>query len=134
MRECVDAAYGHYVERIGKPPGPVLDDYDQVAAGADSYVIELDGRIAGLVVLIESPDRVLLDNVAVHPFAQGRGIGKVLVDFAESQACSRGFAHIDLYTHELMTENIAMYEKLGYAEVERKVEKGFNRVYMRKPV
>ncbi|MGI9336674.1 MAG: GNAT family N-acetyltransferase [Gammaproteobacteria bacterium] len=134
MRECVHAAYEHYIERIGKPPGPMLDDYEQVAAGPDSYVVELDARIAGMLVLIESTGRLLLDNVAVHPFAQGRGIGRALVGFAEAEARSRGFGAIDLYTNELMTENIARYTKLGYEEVERKTERGFNRVYMRKRV
>ena len=27
---CVKAAYGHYVERIGKPPGPMLDNYSSI--------------------------------------------------------------------------------------------------------
>ena len=38
---------------------------------------------------------------------------------------------IELYTNELMVENIAWYGKLGFKEVERKHEDGFNRVYFR---
>lgn len=30
IQKCVDAAYGHYITRIGKPPGPMLDDYTEV--------------------------------------------------------------------------------------------------------
>ncbi len=44
----------------------------------------------------------------------------------------QGFAHLDLYTHEAMTENIELYRKLGYVETERRMEKGYRRVYMRK--
>jgi len=29
VRQIVRAAYGHYVARLGKPPGPMLDDYGQ---------------------------------------------------------------------------------------------------------
>ena len=43
-----------------------------------------------------------------------------------------GYGHLDLYTHERMTENIAMYERIGYVEVDRRTERGFPRVYMRK--
>ena len=43
-----------------------------------------------------------------------------------------GFAFIHLYTHEKMTENQAMYAKLGYVEFDRRTEHGFARVYMRK--
>ena len=27
VRDVVHAAYAHYIARIGKPPGPMLDDY-----------------------------------------------------------------------------------------------------------
>ena len=27
IAEIVDQAYRHYIARIGKPPGPMLDDY-----------------------------------------------------------------------------------------------------------
>ena len=39
---------------------------------------------------------------------------------------------MDLYTHESMTENIGLYEYLGYIETDRRTEKGYRRVYMRK--
>ena len=35
----VDAAYSHYVERIGGPPGPMTLDYDEVLA-ADRWARE----------------------------------------------------------------------------------------------
>lgn len=41
---------------------------------------------------------------------------------------------IYLYSHKLMTENIALYERLGYVEFARRAEFGFRRVYMRKAI
>jgi hypothetical protein len=37
-----------------------------------------------------------------------------------------------LVTHEVMTENQAIYARLGYVEVERRAEDGFRRIYMEK--
>ena len=130
--ECVRAAYSHYIERIGKPPGPMLDDYAQVVRDHRAYVIDDHGRIVGVVVLMDKEDGLLLDNVAVLPQRQGEGIGRRLVEHAEFEARRLGHRQLDLYTHELMTENIAMYARYGYVEVDRRTERGFPRVYMRK--
>ena len=73
-----------------------------------------------------------MDNVAVHPSMQGKGLGKQLIEHAHRVAISLGATKIDLYTHELMTKNIGMYEAMGYLETHRILEKGYARVYMRK--
>lgn len=132
VREVVHAAYAHYVARIGKPPGPMLDDYARRIADRRAWVLEDAGRIVGVLVLEEQTDALLLDNVAVRPEAQGAGHGRALMAFAEAEARRRGFAEIRLYTHALMTENQALYRRLGYAEIGRVTEKGFDRVYMAK--
>ena len=41
-------------------------------------------------------------------------------------------ASLYLYTNEQMSENIAMYAKVGYAEYERRQEEGFRRAFLRK--
>ena len=127
-------AYAVYVPRIGREPGPMVDDYAARVAGDIVHVVEDAAGIVGLVVLIEKPDGILLDNVAVAPRAQGRGLGRVLIDFAEAETVRRGYSHLDLYTHVLMSENIGMYLRLGYLETRRVTELGFERVYMRKAV
>jgi ribosomal protein S18 acetylase RimI-like enzyme len=77
---------------------------------------------------------LLLDNVAVAPAAQGQGYGRALVGFAEAEARRRGHAQLRLYTHVLMTENLALYRRLGFEETGRITEKGYERVYMAKRV
>jgi len=86
------------------------------------------------VVLIEKENSILLDNFAVDPVYQGKGVGRLLINFAETKARELGYQNLDLYTHALMTENIEMYERMGYTETERRTQKGFQRVYMRKAV
>lgn len=132
IRDLVVAAYEHYIERMGKPPGPMLDDYRRVIREHRVRVAVEEARIIGVLVLIDQPDVILLDNVAVSPAYQGRGLGRRLIAAAEDECRELGHRAIDLYTHELMTENIALYTRLGYREVARREVRGYRRVYMRK--
>jgi ribosomal protein S18 acetylase RimI-like enzyme len=134
VRDVVHDAYQHYVARIGREPGPMLDDYVRRIADGQTWVLESDSRIAGVLVLEESSDGFLLDNIAVRTECQGMGYGRALMAFAEAEARRRGWREIRLYTHALMTENQALYRRLGYAETGRVTEKGFDRVYMAKPL
>jgi GNAT superfamily N-acetyltransferase len=132
VRDVVHAAYRQYVPRIGKPPGPMLDDYARRIADEQVWVLEDGTRIAGILVLEEAPSGFLLDNIAVLPELQGKGYGRALIEFAQAQARDRGFNDINLYTHALMTENIALYRRIGFVETHRISEKGYDRVYMSK--
>lgn len=133
IRHLVHNAYAHYIARMGKPPGPMLDDYDRRIADGQAWLLEQDGQLAGLLVLEDAPGGVLLlDNLAVAPSAQGRGYGRALVAFAETEARRRGHREVQLYTHVLMTENQALYARLGFHETGRANEKGYERVYMAK--
>jgi ribosomal protein S18 acetylase RimI-like enzyme len=131
----VAAAYAKFVERIGKPPGPMLDDYAAlIAAGAVSVWTEPDGTLTALIVLLPKPDHLLLDNIAVHPDRQGQGLGRRLIAFAEAEARRLGQAELRLYTHAMMTENIALYRRLGFAETGRGQQAGYDRVFMTKRI
>lgn len=110
----------------------MLDDYEKRVADGTAFVLEVDGIIAGILVLLPHEDHLLMDNVAVDTGFQGRGIGKSLIAFAEAEATRRGYDEIRLYTHETMVENIRMYAKLGYAETGRSRQAGYARVFMRK--
>jgi ribosomal protein S18 acetylase RimI-like enzyme len=130
----VDAAYRHYIERIDTPPGPMTEDYAQVIRERQVTVVEEDSQILGVVVLGPTNEGFAIDNVAVRPSYQGKGLGRALLQFAEAEARRAGFDSIYLYTHEKMTENQALYAKCGYVEYERRSESGFARVFMRKPL
>lgn len=132
IRRLVTEAYGHYVARMGKPPGPMLDDYVKRIEDKQAWVMEARGAILGLVVLEDGEDALLLDNIAVAPSAQGQGVGRTLIAFTENEARRRGHQQVRLYTHVLMTENIALYRRLGFLETGRVSEKDFDRVYMAK--
>jgi len=135
VQQIVHDAYVHYVERIGREPGPMTDDYAAlIAEGRVQVLVDEALGPAGILVLIPQDGAMLLDNIAVAPGAQGKGFGRVLMDAADKAARAAGYDRIILYTHEKMVENIALYTRLGYRETHRVSEKGFNRVYMEKPL
>ncbi|MBS0642933.1 MAG: GNAT family N-acetyltransferase [Proteobacteria bacterium] len=134
VRDLVRAAYQHYVPRIGREPMPMTDDYGQRIADGQCWVLIDDAALAGVLVLEEQEDCFMLENIAVAPDRQGQGLGRVLLDFAETQAYRAGWDAITLYTNVKMTENIAIYRARGYEERERRGEHGFERVYMVKPL
>jgi ribosomal protein S18 acetylase RimI-like enzyme len=129
---CVDAAYRHYVARIGMLPGPMTEDYEEVIRDFQVTVAENGDNIVAVLVLAHADEGFLLENVAVVPEHRGRGLGKRLMELAELEARRQAFDSIYLYTHERMTENQEIYRHLGYIEYARRAESGFHRVYMRK--
>jgi ribosomal protein S18 acetylase RimI-like enzyme len=132
IQETVRTAYARFVARIGREPGPMHDNYASMVKKGWVYVAEHEGAVRGILVLIPEGHVMLLDNVAVLPEAQGLGIGRLLLAFAERAAVNAGCHAIRLYTNEAMTENIALYTRIGYSETHRAEEKGLRRVYMRK--
>ncbi len=132
VEEIVRAAYAPFVPRIGREPGPMLDDYTALIGQRHVHVLCEGDLIRGVLVLVPEDHAMLLDNVAVRPEEQGRGFGRALIAFAEKAARERGLRTIRLYTNEAMTENIALYERLGFVETHRGEERGFKRVYMTK--
>jgi ribosomal protein S18 acetylase RimI-like enzyme len=128
----VRSAYSKYVLRIGREPEPMLDDYNRLIQGGYVHVAEHNGIVRGVVVLIPQEDSMLLHNVAVSPSAQGLGLGRRMLEFAERAAANAGYKSIRLYTNEAMRENIELYTRIGYLETHRVEEKGLRRVYMTK--
>jgi ribosomal protein S18 acetylase RimI-like enzyme len=132
IRRIVADAYSKYVQRIGKPPGPMLDDYAAHVRNNAAWVITRNEAVTGLIVLVPEQDHLLLDNIAVDPAQHGRGFGRALLGFAEREARRRGYTELRLYTHVKMTENLAMYPALGWQETGRGEQAGYQRVFFRK--
>jgi ribosomal protein S18 acetylase RimI-like enzyme len=130
VADIVEHAYGPYIARIGKRPGPLLDDYAARVSEGVVWVIEEGTTIAALIVLLPKVGHLLLDNIAVAPTRQGFGLGRRLLAFAEAEAVRRGYREIRLYTHEAMTENQRLYAAIGYQETGRGTEAGYERVFM----
>lgn len=133
IRGCAIQAYAKYVPLIGRKPAPMVADFAaQIAAGLIFVAVDEWGAFQGFIVFHIQHDHVLLENVAVLPSVAGRGVGKSLINFCENTARERRLKAVHLYTNEKMTENLSIYPKLGYVEVDRRTEEGFSRVYFEK--
>ncbi|MBI5277419.1 MAG: GNAT family N-acetyltransferase [Burkholderiales bacterium] len=129
---CVCEAYVHYIERIGMRPGPMLEDFAETVEQSQVHVACDSHGVAGVIVLQVTPEGFYVDDVAVRPRVKGTGVGKLLLQLAEAQALQQGYSSVYLATHELMTENQALYEKIGYSPYDHRVVNGYPRVFMRK--
>jgi len=132
IERLVEAAYGGYVELIGRRPAPMDAEYAALIRAGRVTVAERGGEIAGVLVLVPMGDHLLVENVAVDPAAQRTGLGRRLMARAEDEARALGLPELRLYTNELMAENVAWYPRLGYRETERRAESGFSRVFFAK--
>jgi N-acetylglutamate synthase-like GNAT family acetyltransferase len=106
VKEIITAAYSVYLTRMDRPPAPMLRDYSPAVRNGTVWVAGTP--VAGLISLIPADDRLLIENVAVRPAAQGTGLGRALMDFAEQRARQLRLPRLALYTNEVMTENQAI--------------------------
>ena len=131
-------AYQKWVAVTGREPLPMRVDYaEALLKNRIDLFYEGDGFAEGrqLAALIETqlePDHLLIVNVAVAPAFQKRGLGRRLMAHAETLAAEAGRPKLLLYTNSLMTENISLYQMLGYL-IERQQQFGTSiQVYMGK--
>lgn len=134
IKDCAKAAYEMYVDRIGKEPAPMQANFpiQLKTHSIDVYISR--GDVVGYVVYQVQGQKMLLENVAVHPLHAGNRYGLQLIQHVEQIAASQQIATVFLCTNEAMTENLLMYSKLGYTETHRLEEDGFKRVYFEKSV
>lgn len=133
LSDLVERAYSPYIQRMGRRPAPMDDDYAEKVREGCVFIADDDG-VAGLIVLVTASDHLLIENIAVHPERQGTGIGRALMAHAETYARQCGLRELRLYTNAAMRENLTLYPHLGYAETARRNEDGFRRVFFTKVI
>lgn len=114
VRDLSRAAYAKWVPVIGREPLPMTADYETAVRDHVVDLLEQDGALAGLIELRPEADHLLIVNVAVAPAHQGRGHGRALLAHAEALARRLGLPEMRLYTNGRFTENLALYERVGY--------------------
>lgn len=133
IRECVSEAFGVYLTRLPLPPAAMLADYESLVS-QDAVFVAVDPEVVGTVTVTGQGSDLVVTNLAVGPSRQGTGVGRALMRFVERFASEAGYQRVTLYTHELMSENIAFYGRLGYVETGRRVTDGRSRVYFARDV
>jgi ribosomal protein S18 acetylase RimI-like enzyme len=121
VRDLVRAAYSKWVPLLGREPKPMTADYDAAVRDHVVDMLRLDGEMAALIEMEPEADHLLVVNVAVSPSHQGKGYGRALLIHAEEFARSLGLSELRLYTSAHLTENVKLYERVGY-KVDREEE------------
>ncbi|WP_246506060.1 GNAT family N-acetyltransferase [Mesorhizobium silamurunense] len=86
IKAIVRAAYAKWVPVIGREPLPMRADYNKALNEHRFELAIEDGRIVGLIETMAHDDHIWIENVAVAPEVQGRGIGQLLLDRTELKA------------------------------------------------
>lgn len=98
---------------LRKPLGLAFDE-EELQSEKDDILIGCfdDDKLEGCCLLTPSgPKEVRLRQMAVKSGLQGKGIGKVLIQFAENIARDRGYNVICMHARKNV---VGFYAKLGY--------------------
>ena len=129
LQSCMHSAYAAYNDRMGGTRLPPLElDYADEIENYPTWVATLEDQVVGGITMVFAEDIASIANVAVSPSVQGRGLGRILLAHAETNAKEMGCTQLRLATHVLLTENVDMYRHLGWAEFGR----DDTRVFMKK--
>ena len=114
VRDLVRAAYARWVPVIGREPRPMQADYDKAFEVHRFDLAEAGGSVVGLIETEARADHLWIENIAVAPEVQGRGVGRRLLAHADALALAAGLGELRLLTNGKMTGNIALYRSVGY--------------------
>ena len=120
IRELSRAAYAKWVPVIGCEPLPMTADYDQAVRRHIIYLHEERGELRALIEMVVETGHLVIENIAVRPDQQGKGIGDRLLRHAEVVAASMNIREVQLFTRVAWVSNIAFYSKRGYQEYDRR--------------
>ena len=138
VREITRAAYTKWIAVIGREPKPMTANYERAVVEHIIDLLEEDGRPVALIEVIpelsHQTPHLLIENVAVLPERQGRGIGDFLLGHAENVARSLHLDELRLYTNAMFATNIAFYAHRGFSEFKRELNARGEVVYMKKSV
>jgi len=120
LQRCMELAYAAYQQCMGGVRLPPMDlDYATEIRDYPAWVAESEGEIVGGLFMMFEESEASIANIAVHPEFQGQGLGGGLMRHAEGVAKERGYAHLHLATHVLLSENVSLYQHLGWSEAGR---------------
>ena len=88
--------------------------------------------VVGMIETVLADDHLWIENVCVAPEAQGRGIGRLLLERAEQKALEAGRPELRLLTNGAFADNVSLYKWHGYVIDREEPFMGGMTVYMSK--
>jgi ribosomal protein S18 acetylase RimI-like enzyme len=114
VRNLTREAYAKWVPLIGREPKPMTADYAQAVRQHRIDLLYVDDELAALIETIPGTEHLLIENVAVSPRFQNRGLGRKLLAHAERLTAELGHTVVRLYTNKRFVTNVELYSRLGY--------------------
>ena len=93
---------------------PSPEEIEGRFAEGPQWIAELDGRMVGTIGVTHEPEGIYIRSLGVAPDAQGRGVGRKLLDVIDEYAASQNAIRIFLYTTYFVPAAVKLYEKHGY--------------------
>jgi len=93
QRISADAYVRAYVPVIG------IEDYSERIKRGQVWLLSHENSAAGVLVLEPGDDWLTVYSIAVGPAFQGRGFGRMLLDWADHRATVVGAKELRLYTN-----------------------------------
>ncbi|WP_375688905.1 GNAT family N-acetyltransferase [Pseudooceanicola sp. LIPI14-2-Ac024] len=122
-------AFAYMEDRIDPPssltrmtPATFADE----ARSKELWVLNDPAPVA-CMVLAPQHDHLYLGKLAVAESHRGRGLARLMLDFAVERARALGLPRVVLQTRVELTENQATFTRLGFSETGRTAHAGYDR-------
>lgn len=114
VRSLTRDAYAQWIPVIGREPLPMKADYEKAVREHEIDLLYAGEQLVALIELIPAADHLFIENIAVSPAHQGKGLGRHLLRHAETKATSAGLAELRLLTNQAFATNVRLYQSVGF--------------------
>ena len=90
---------------------------DALHAGNSAWVVREEGMLQGYCVLMMAPDDAHLLNISVAAHAQGKGVGRGLLEWVDAQTRAHGLPSVLLEVRVSNVRALHIYEVAGYQRI-----------------
>lgn len=130
LLDLILASFAYMNGRIDPPSSALALTPQSLQAKAASeigYIAFYGGHLADCIFCRVEPDSLYVGKLAVLPGAQGRGLGRRLLTYAEAEARKRGLAILRLETRIELVDNHTTFAAWGFTKTAENRHPGFDR-------
>jgi N-acetylglutamate synthase-like GNAT family acetyltransferase len=131
LLDLISHAFSYMNEVIDPPSSATrltLQSLKEKASAEIGYVVRQADTLCGCAFFRpEAPDFLYIGKLAIAPYAQGNGLGRLFLERAIVEARTRGLPKLRLETRVELTGNHACFARWGFEKTAEKAHPGFDR-------